>query len=39
MKLKTIITTLLAPDGTIVARSLRGNQIEMKLAEVFSNKK
>ena len=30
---------LFAPDGTILARSLRGNQIEMKLAEVFSNKK
>ena len=30
---------LFGPDGTILARSLRGNQIEMKLAEVFSNKK
>jgi thiol-disulfide isomerase/thioredoxin len=30
---------LFGPDGTIVARSLRGNQIEMKLAEVFGNKK
>lgn len=26
---------LFGPDGTILARSLRGNQIEMKLAEVF----
>lgn len=30
---------LFAPDGTIVARSLRGNAIDKKLAEVFSNKK
>ena len=26
---------LFAPDGTILARGLRGNQIEMKLAEVL----
>ena len=26
---------LFGPDGTIVARSLRGNQIEMKLAEIY----
>ena len=30
---------LFGPDGTIIARSLRGNQIEMKLAEVFGKKK
>jgi thiol-disulfide isomerase/thioredoxin len=30
---------LFGPDGTILARSLRGNQIEMKLAEVFGKKK
>ena len=30
---------LFAPDGTIVARGLRGKQIEIKLEEVFNNKK
>ena len=30
---------LFSPDGTILARGLRGNQIEIKLAEVFNNKK
>ena len=30
---------LFGPDGTILAHSLRGNQIEMKLAEVFGKKK
>ena len=29
---------LFSPDGTILARGLRGNQIEIKLAEVFNNK-
>lgn len=29
---------LFSPDGTIVARGLRGKQIEIKLAEVFNNK-
>ena len=27
---------LFAPDGTIVARGLRGAQIEQKLAEIFN---
>ena len=27
---------LFAPDGTIVARGLRGEEIEQKLAEIFS---
>ena len=26
---------LFAPDGTILARGLRGNEIEKKLAEIF----
>ena len=26
---------LFAPDGTILARCLRGNEIESKLAEIF----
>ncbi|WP_288281080.1 TlpA disulfide reductase family protein [uncultured Prevotella sp.] len=30
---------LFSPDGTILARGLRGKQIEIKLAEVFNNKK
>ena len=30
---------LFGPDGTIVARSLRGNAIDKKLTEVFNNKK
>lgn len=30
---------LFSPDGTILARGLRGNQIEIKLEEVFNNKK
>ena len=30
---------LFGPDGTILARSLRGNQTEMKLADVFGHKK
>ena len=32
-------TILFAPDGTILARGLRGEDIEKKLTEVFSNKK
>ena len=28
---------LFAPDGTILARGLRGEEVEMKLAEIFSN--
>ena len=31
-------TILFAPDGTIVARGLRGEDIEQKLAEIFDNK-
>ena len=27
---------MLAPDGTILARGLRGEEIEKKLAEIFS---
>ena len=30
---------LFGPDGTIVARNLRGNAIDKKLTEVFNNKK
>lgn len=30
---------LFSPDGTIVSRGLRGNQIEIKLEEVFNKKK
>ena len=30
---------LFGPDGTIIARSLRGNAIDKKLTEVFNNKK
>lgn len=30
---------LFSPDGTILARGLRGKQIEIKLEEVFNNKK
>ena len=30
---------LFGPDGTIIARSLRGNVIDKKLAKVFNNKK
>ncbi len=32
-------TILFTPDGTILARGLHGEDIEKKLAEVFSNKK
>ena len=32
-------TILFAPDGTILARGLHGEDIEKKLTEVFSNKK
>jgi hypothetical protein len=32
-------TILFAPDGTILARGLRGEDIEKKLTEVFSDKK
>ena len=32
-------TILFAPDGTILARGLRGEDIEKKLTEVFSKKK
>lgn len=39
MNKQTIITLLIAPDGTILARGLRGEDIEKKLTEVFSNKK
>ena len=28
---------LIAPDGTVLARGLRGENIEKKLAEVFGN--
>ena len=31
-------TILFAPDGTILARGLRGEEIEKKLAEIFKNK-
>ena len=31
-------TILFAPDGTILARGLRGEEIEKKLAEIFNNK-
>ena len=31
-------TILFAPDGTIVARGLRGEDIERKLAEIFDKK-
>lgn len=31
-------TILFAPDGTILARGLRGEKIEKKLAEIFKNK-
>ena len=30
---------LFAPDGTILARGLRGNEIEKKLAEIFGESK
>ena len=30
---------LFGPDGTILARNLRGNAIDKKLTEVFNNKK
>ena len=39
MNKQTIITLLFAPDGTILARGLHGEDIEKKLTEVFSNKK
>ena len=29
---------LFAPDGTILARGLRGEELEKKLAEIFKNK-
>jgi hypothetical protein len=32
-------TILIAPNGTILARGLHGENIEKKLTEVFSNKK
>lgn len=38
--IKNALTTLLLTiDGTILARGLHGEDIEKKLAEVFSNKK
>ena len=38
--IKNALTTLLiAPDGTILARGLQGEDIEKKLTEVFSKKK
>lgn len=39
MNKQTIITLLIAPDGTILARGLHEEDIEKKLTEVFSNKK
>jgi hypothetical protein len=36
---KQTIIILFAPDGTILARGLHGEDIEKKLTEVFSNKK
>lgn len=32
-------TILFAPDGTILARGLRGEEIEKKLAEIFNDDK
>ena len=32
---KSILSIILAPNGTILARGLRGNEIEKKLAEIF----
>ena len=31
-------TILFAPDGTILARGLRGNEIEQELEEIFNDK-
>ena len=31
-------TILFAPDGTILARGLRGEEIDAKLAEIFNDK-
>lgn len=40
MNKNIIITGLLAPDGTILARGLRrGEEIEKKLAEIFTDDK
>lgn len=38
MKKQIIITALLALDNTILARGLRGEELEKKLAEIFDGK-